>query len=231
MELQLSLQKNGREIQVPFQVDRMVNAGFTGRDQEEVRHHLEELSAKGIPVPDETPLVYPVIPGTLTTADKIVVYGQETSGEIEYVLFVKNEDEICVGIGSDHTDRKLEETDIPRAKQMCPNIISPRVWDLKDVAGHWDDLVMACRVEKNGSDLVYQNGSLDLLMSPAELMAFVSKKITGPLTNLVIFSGTVKMETPEFVFADRFSGSLTDPVLKRELAFSYRICPMDYMVK
>ncbi|MCA1784687.1 MAG: DUF2848 family protein, partial [Desulfobacteraceae bacterium] len=35
----------------------MVNAGFTGRDQAEVRHHLDELSAKGIPVPDETPLI------------------------------------------------------------------------------------------------------------------------------------------------------------------------------
>ncbi len=231
MDIRLILEKDKKQTPLDFHVDRMINAGFTGRNQAEVRHHLDELSAKGIPVPDETPLIYPVIPATLTMADKIVVYEQETSGEIEYVLFIKNENEIYVGIGSDHTDRKLEETDIPRAKQMCPNIIANRVWDLTDVAGHWDDLVMACRVEKNGSDLVYQNGGLDLLMSPAELMAFVSDKVTGPLTNMVIFSGTVKMETPEFVFADRFSGSLTDPVLKRELAFSYRICPMDYMVK
>ncbi len=231
MEIQLKLQKNGRNIAVPFHVDRMLNAGFTGRDQKEVRHHLDELSAKGIEVPTETPLIYPVIPATLTPDEKIVVYGQETSGEIEYVLFIKNETEIYVGIGSDHTDRKLEETDIPRAKQMCPNIVSPGVWELNDVIGHWDDLVMACRVEKDGQDLAYQKGNLGLLMSPAELMAFVSGKVTGPLTDMVIFSGTVKMETPEFVFADQFSGRLTDPVLKRELAFTYRICPMEYMVK
>ncbi|MDT8378002.1 MAG: DUF2848 family protein [Desulfotignum sp.] len=231
MEIQLKLQKNGREIAVPFHVDRMVNAGFTGRDQKEVRHHLDELSAKGIEVPTETPLIYPVIPDTLTTAEKIVVYGPETSGEIEYVLFIKDETEIYVGIGSDHTDRKLEETDIPRAKQMCPNVISPVVWDLEDVAGHWDDLVMSCRVEKDGSDLEYQKGSLDLLMSPAELMAFVAGKVTGPLSDMVIFSGTVKMETPEFVFADHFSGRLTDPVLKRELVFTYRIHPMDYLAE
>jgi hypothetical protein len=231
VEIQLNLHKNGQEIEVPFQVDRMVNAGFTGRDQKEVRHHLDELSAKGIEVPTETPLIYPVIPATLTMAESIVVYGPETSGEIEYVLFVKNETEIYVGIGSDHTDRKLEETDIPRAKQMCPNVISPVVWDLADVSGHWDDLIMACRVEKDGKDLEYQKGSLGLLMSPAELIAFVSGKVTGPLTDTVIFSGTVKMETPEFVFADRFSGRLTDPVLKRELAFTYRIRPMDYLAK
>lgn len=231
MEIQLKLQKNGRETDLPFRVDRMVNAGFTGRNQEEVRHHLEELSAKGIEVPAETPLIYPVIPATLTTAESIVVYGTETSGEIEYVLFVKNESEIYVGIGSDHTDRKLEETDIPRAKQMCPNVVFPAVWDLDDVVDHWDELVMACRVEKDGQDLLYQKGGLGLLMSPAELMVFVAGKVTGPLADMVIFSGTVKMETPEFVFADRFSGRLTDPVLNRELAFSYRICPMDYLVK
>jgi hypothetical protein len=86
-------------------------------------------------------------------------------------------------------------------------------------------------VEKDGQDLLYQEGSLGLLMSPAELMTFVAGKVTGPLADMVIFSGTVKMETPEFVFAERFSGRLTDPVLKRELVFSYRISPMDYLVK
>jgi hypothetical protein len=230
MDIELILQKNGQKTEVPFHVDRMVNAGFTGRDQKEVRHHLNELSAKGIPVPEETPLIYPVIPGALTTADRIVVYGQETSGEIEYVLFIKDENEIYVGIGSDHTDRKLEETDIPRAKQMCPNIVSPMVWDLKDVADHWDDLVMSCSVQKDGSELVYQKGRVNLLMSPAELIAFVTQKVTVPLTHMVIFSGTVKMETPEFVFAEKFSGRLSDPVLKRELDFAYEIDPMDYMV-
>jgi hypothetical protein len=144
VNIQLFLEKDKKQTPLNFRVDRMINAGFTGRDQAEVRHHLDELSAKGIVVPDETPLIYPVIPATLTTEERIVVYGQQTSGEIEFVLFVKNENEIYVGIGSDHTDRKLEETDIPRAKQVCPNIVSPVVWDLQDVSAHWDDLVMAC---------------------------------------------------------------------------------------
>jgi hypothetical protein len=39
------------------------------------------------------------------------------------------------------------------------------------------------------------------------------------------------METPEFVFADHFAGRLTDPVLKRELAFTYRIHPMEYLAE
>ena len=229
MEIQLFLQKNNTLTPLSFKVDRMVNAGFTGRDQAEVRHHLDELSAKGIDVPDTTPLLYPVIPSTLTTATSIIVYGEETSGEIEYVLFVKDDKQIYVGIGSDHTDRKLEELDIPRAKQITPNLISPVVWELSEVVGHWDTLSMECSVKKGADTIQYQKGNLGLLMSPPELLEFVSQKIDGSLNNTAIFSGTVKMETEDFVFTDMFSGLLTDPTLERSIGFSYAINPMNYM--
>jgi len=229
VEIQLFLQKNQALTPLSFVVDKMVNAGFTGRDQAEVRHHLDELSAKGIDVPETTPTLYPVIPSTLTTGTSIEVYGEETSGEIEYVLFVKDDKEIYVGIGSDHTDRKLEELDIPRAKQITPNLISPVVWDLKDVVDHWDDLSMECSVKKGDDTLLYQKGTLGLLMSPSELMEFVSQKVEGSLNNTAIFSGTVKMETDDFVFANTFSGLLADPTLDRSIGFSYTINPMNYM--
>jgi Protein of unknown function (DUF2848) len=227
MEIQLLLQTNHTLTPLSFTVDQMVNAGFTGRDQAEVRYHLDELSAKGIDVPEMTPTLYPVIPSTLTTSTSIEVYGEETSGEIEYVLFVKNKKKVYVGIGSDHTDRKLEELDIPRAKQITPNLISPVVWDLNDVVDHWDDLSMECTVKKDTDTMLCQKGNLALLMSPFELMEFVSKKIEGPLDNITIFSGTVKMETDGFVFADTFSGLLTDPKLNRSIGFTYKIKPLD----
>ncbi len=229
MEIQLSLQKNNTLTPLSFSFDKMINAGFTGRDQKEVKHHLDELSAKGIDVPNETPVLYPVIPSTLTIDNKIDVYGDETAGEIEYVLFVKNKTCIYVGIGSDHTDRNLEEHDIPRAKQITPNLISPVVWDLNDVADHWDDLSMECTVQKEGETQLYQKGGLGLLMSPGELIELISKKVNGPLENMVIFSGTVKMETEDFVFAEIFSGLLIDPTLNRSIGFDYKVNPLDYM--
>ncbi|MBC8441959.1 MAG: DUF2848 family protein [Deltaproteobacteria bacterium] len=229
MKIQLLLQKDHKVTPLSFTVDKMVNAGFTGRNQEEVKHHLEELSAKGIDVPDSTPTLYPVIPSALTTETVIEVYGEETSGEIEYVLFVKDDKEIYVGIGSDHTDRKLEELDIPRAKQITPNLISPMVWELSDLLEHWDDLSMECSVKKGADTIFYQKGGLGLLMSPSELMELISQKIKGPLNNIVIFSGTVKMETEDFVFADTFSGLLSDPTLNRSIEFSYAVKPMNYM--
>ncbi len=229
MEIQLFLQKNNTLTPLSFTADKMVNAGFTGRDQAEVRHHLDELSAKGIEVPETTPTLYPVIPSALTSETSIEVYEEETSGEIEYVLFVKDDQNIYIGIGSDHTDRKLEELDIPRAKQITPNLISPVVWELSDVVDHWDDLSMECSIKKGADTILYQKGSLGLLMSPAELMEFVSQKIEGSLNNIVIFSGTVKMETEDFVFADTFSGLLADPTLDRSIGFSYAVKPMNYI--
>ncbi|HCY85789.1 MAG TPA: hypothetical protein DHV36_11700 [Desulfobacteraceae bacterium] len=226
MEIQLLVQTGNRVRPRAFGVEQMINAGFTGRNQEEVRHHLDELAAKGIEVPGETPVLYPVVPCALTAKDTINVYGTETSGEIEYILFVESREEIFVGIGSDHTDRKLEELDIPRAKQITPNVFAPVVWPLAEVESHWDRLIMGCDVTLDGEQVVYQEGELALLMSPAELMALVKEKVNGSLDGAVIYSGTVKMETEEFVFADRFEGRLEDPVLGRAISFGYDIRPI-----
>lgn len=230
MHIHLIVNKDRASTPVEFKVKRMINAGFTGRDREEVKHHLSELSAKGVTVPDETPVMYPVLPRALTTDTEIEVYGSETSPEIEYVLLVDEDNRIYVGIGSDHTDRNLELHDIPRAKQVCPNLMSPYVWDLADVKEHWDDLVMKCTVQKNGEQMLYQEGKLGLLMSPDELTRLVSERVKGDLAGTVIYSGTVKMETDGFVYADTCTCELVDPELERSLGFSYNVVPMNYMV-
>ena len=76
------------------------------------------------------------------------------------MLLIENDDRVYVGVGSDHTDRKLEEWDIPRAKQICPNIIGPKVWALEDVAGHWDELTLRCRQVVDSAEILYQEGKL-----------------------------------------------------------------------
>ena len=58
---------------------------------------------------------------------------------------------------------------------------------------------------------------------------FVKTKITGPLENLVVFSGTMGMLTGEFVFAEKFSAQLIDEKRNRRIEISYTIEPMDYL--
>ena len=209
----------------------MVNAGYVGRNQEEVRRHIEELAEKGIPGPETTPTVYPVVCRALTTENAIEVYDKETSGEVEFVLLIVDENEVYVALGSDHTDRHLEESDIPRSKQICPNVMTKTVWSLDEVADHWDNLLIRSTVVQEGKDIIYQEGRLALIMTPSELMEFVQSKISGPLKNMVIYSGTLGMLTGEFVFSDKFSAELIDEILDRKLTLGYTVRQLDYITE
>ena len=229
MKLELVLENKQGRRELAFRYNRMINAGYVGKNQEEVRRHIEELAAKGIPGPKSIPVLFPVVCHALTTDSAIEVYGSETSGEVEYVLCVVREDEVYVGLGSDHTDRHLEEVDIPRAKQICPNLMAQTVWPLEEVEPHWDDLLMSANVIKDGKDNRYQEGRLGLLLNPVELMSFVKSKVSGPLENLIIFSGTMGMLTGEFVFGQVFSAKLIDEKLNRRLELSYDVKPLDYL--
>jgi hypothetical protein len=229
LELEVVLETIQERLPLKFKYNRMVNAGYAGKNQEEVRRHIHELAEKGIPGPSSTPTLYPVVCTALTTESVIEVYGNETSGEVEYVLLVVAEDEIYVGLGSDHTDRHLEETDIPRAKQICPNLVSRTVWPLNEVEEHWDDLLLKATAVAHGEEIPYQEGQLGLLLNPSELLSFVKSKIPGPLEHLVIFSGTMGMLTKEFVFAEKFSAQFIDEKLNRRSEISYDINPIDYL--
>lgn len=229
MKLDLMLEDKLGRRPLAFNYSRMVNAGYVGKNQEEVRRHIEELAAKGIPGPKSTPVLFPVVCQALTTDSVIEVYGRETSGEAEYVLCVVSEEEVYVGVGSDHTDRHLEEIDIPRSKQICPNLMSRTVWPLEEVKEQWDDLLLRASVVKNAETIRYQEGRLGLLLNPAELMAFVKSKIGRSLENLIIFSGTMGMLTDEFVFGESFSAGLIDEKNNRSLKISYEVKPLDYL--
>ncbi|KMY66404.1 hypothetical protein AAU61_17505 [Desulfocarbo indianensis] len=207
----------------------MVNAGYVGRNQEEVRRHIEELAAKGIPGPKRTPVLFPVVPRQILLDEQIEVYGNDTSGEVEYVLLIKDENTIYVGLGSDHTDRHLEETDIPRSKQICPNVISRSVWPLQEIEKHWDQLTIKADVVKDGQQTAYQEGKLELIMNPATLMDFVRNEIGGPLRDMVIYSGTIGLLTGEFVAGEKFKARLDDPVLGRSLNLAYGVLPLNYL--
>lgn len=229
MIAQLTLEKKDQTQPLAFTFNRMVNAGFVGRNQTEVQKHVAELAAKGIPAPETTPTLYPVLCRTLTAESAIEAYGEKTSGEVEYVLLIENEQTIYVGLGSDHTDRHLEEADIPRSKQICPNIISNTVWPLDEVEDHWDELVMESTAVRDGQSIAYQEGKLELILSPKALMDFVKTRIPGPLDNTIIYSGTVGMKTDGFVFGQRFQATLSDPALSRRLDLAYDVLPLSYL--
>ena len=227
MIIQLTRQAHGKPpAPLRFEFTRMYNAGYVGRNQEEVKKHIQELAAKGIPGPAHTPTLYPVGCHSLCTSPGIDVYGGETCGEAEYVLFIENDRAIHVGLGSDHTDRFLEKTDIPRSKQVCPNMIGTTVWPLEDIMGHWDEILLKSTAIHEGKEILYQEGKLAAILPPDKLMAFVRERAGASLDNSVIFSGTLSLKTGDFVCGEGFRAELSDLRLERKLELAYSVRPL-----
>ena len=230
--LELKAKSRGEVKDLRFCVEKMVNAGYTGRSQETVWKHIHELKEKGVPAPEEIPTLYPVASYLIMVDEKIEVVEEETSGEAEYVLLI-DKNEIFVGVGSDHTDRRLEGTSILKAKQICPNVISREVWLYSDVKDHWDNLELRSWVVKNEERILYQESTLSELLTPDDLIAFVTKKLKGDkelgLQNMIIFSGTVPTKFGGMMSGSAFEVELYDPLRKDSLWCKYKVEMLDYL--
>ena len=62
----------------------LIIAGWTGRNQEAIQHHIDELAALGVKPPSATPLFYRVAASLLTTADEIQAVGPADAGAGEF---------------------------------------------------------------------------------------------------------------------------------------------------
>ncbi len=98
---------DGAMTPVALSITEAVIAGWTGRDPVARDKHIAELAAIGIAPPASTPIYYRCAARRLTTEGRIECTGTDSSGEVEFVLFA-TKGRILVGVGSDHTDRKVE---------------------------------------------------------------------------------------------------------------------------
>jgi hypothetical protein len=203
-----------------LQIDRAVMAGWTGRDPVARDKHIAELEAIGIARPATTPIYYRVAARRLTMADSIEVSGGETSGEVEFVL-IGWEGRIFVGVGSDHTDRKVESYSVTVSKQMCDKPIASVLWELEDVAGHWDRMILRAFAWIDGARMLYQEGTLDAMLPVAELIhrGFGGARFPD---GCAMFGGTFAA-IGGIRPASRFEFELEDPVLKRRIGHAYDV--------
>jgi hypothetical protein len=229
--LSLTIESQGRSTPYTFPVRRLVNAGYVGRNLAAVQAHIDELRHEGIPPPRSIPAFFMLTGDSLTTADQIEVASGGTSGEVEYVLF-QTEDDVLVGVGSDHTDRVLERTSLSKSKQICKNVVSQRVWRLADLKEAWDDLILESwvRSPETGQEILYQKGLLGTILPPEELIAMVRARIKDQWgAGLVIFSGTIPVVGGKLISSTEFRGELLDPRSSRALSCAYRVVPLDYL--
>lgn len=215
----IGVDESGKRREMECYVKRVFCAGFTGRDKEKVYAHIKELAELGVPEPDKIPTIYRVSLDRLCMDRIIEVQGTGTSGEVEFVLLVMDDD-VFVTIGSDHTDRDLERESIVKAKQIAPKVISDHFWSYEDVKDHWDDLMLRAWIDLDGEWVLYQEGSVAAILPVEDLLDVIATRTGGPLKNTVIFSGTLAA-LEGLRPSSRFRMELEDPVLLRKLPHEY----------
>jgi hypothetical protein len=219
-DLAFTIDAQGATTPLTLAIDQAVVAGWTGRDPVARDKHIAELEAIGIARPASTPIYYRVSARRLTTEDSIEVSGAESSGEVEFVL-IGWQGRIFVGAGSDHTDRKVETYSVTVSKQMCDKPLAPVLWELEEVIGHWDQMILRSHAWIDGARVLYQEGTLDSMLPVAELIQRGFGGAGFP-DGCAMFGGTFAAKggiRP----ASRFEFELEDPVLGRSIRHGYDV--------
>lgn len=221
MKLQFTLVSQTGSSDLELEINRLVVAGWAGRDRAAIDHHIEELAAIGVPRPSAVPLFYRVSESLALQGQSIQVVGAETSGEVE-ALVVSTGDGMYVSVASDHTDRKLETTGVALSKQICPKPVASVAWPYSEVADHWDSLVIRSYILENGREVLYQEGPLSSLRAPQDLIGGFTEGEQSLPVGTAMICGTVGAiggirPTSKFVF------ELHDPVLDRSIRHGYTI--------
>jgi hypothetical protein len=217
--IEFLVHEGGRSARRTIHVHSLVIAGWTGRDAVARDKHIAELEELGIARPASTPIYYRVAARRLCVTQRLEASGTDSSGEVEFVL-VKVDGRLYVGVGSDHTDRKVETYNITVSKQMCDKPIAPELWALEDVAGHWDKLILRSFATIDGKRDLYQEGALAGILPAADLMR--GFEAAGLPDGVAMFGGTFAAKggiRP----AARFDFEIDDPVLGRRIQHGYEI--------
>lgn len=213
---------SGSEL-LEVEVSRGYNLGFTIRDAAKMQAHLDEVAKEGVtpPVCETPPIIFPISNWAWLTGEDCDIQTEHTSGEIE-IFMLDTADELLVGVASDHTDRKLEGTDIPWSKQVAPNIVAPTLWAWSDVADHWDECRLDSWVTDKGVRTHYQSAGVAEFWSPPDMVAGVAGRVTDALPRVFV-SGTVVSLGHKLIYGELWELRLHDPVLDRSIEHTYRV--------
>jgi hypothetical protein len=221
-----TLEFHSQDVPIAAELNDLVIAGWTGRDAAAVEHHIAELEAIGVARPRTTPCFYRVGVNLLTTAEEIDVTGDDSSGEVEFVLLSLPEGTF-VGIGSDHTDRKVEAYGVTVSKQICPKPMGPMLWPIEPLQAHWDSLVLRSWVTRGGKRDLYQEGAVTRMLAPEDVIGRYTRGSSSLPVGTAMFCGTMPLLAPMGP-AELFEMEIEDPVRGVKLQHSYRTRTLPY---
>jgi hypothetical protein len=107
---------------------------------------------------------------------------------------------------------------------MCEKVMAPVLWELEEVAAHWDRMILRSYAWIDGARVLYQEGTLDGMLPVKDLIARGFGNAGLP-DGCAMFGGTFAAKggiRP----ASRFEFELEDPVLKRSIRHGYDVVPL-----
>ncbi|WBU57488.1 DUF2848 domain-containing protein [Paracoccus sediminicola] len=197
----------------------LVVAGWTGRDGAAVQHHIDELAELGVAPPSQVPLYYRCAPSLLTQSPRITVLGPDSSGEAEPLVLIAGGKRF-LGLGSDHTDRKLEAVSVAASKQLCAKPVAPLLWPWDEVAPHLERIEITSDIHERGAWVAYQQGTLDAirpldsLIEGSGLAGLAAEGAAAMLCGTFGAKGGVRP-------AERMRMTMRDKVLGRVISLEY----------
>lgn len=213
------LEINGEKIS--WEPKRLLIAGYTAKDQESVKAHINELLEIGVPAPPRVPMIYDLTPDLLTTDETISVVRKDSSGEAEAVL-AQIQGKWYLGIGSDHTDRILEAYSVQKSKQVCCKPVSQQFWPLDSVEERWDEIEMRSWMVLDGVEHEYQTGKLGAFLSPKELLQIIDERgYAGE--DMAVFCGTLPIINGHFLYGETFRAELYDRLTDQRIRLFYDV--------
>ncbi|VCU71090.1 hypothetical protein PIGHUM_03170 [Pigmentiphaga humi] len=221
--MRFTVQTQAGPRSLDIDIDRLVIAGWTGRDVQAMEHHIQELEALGIPRPARTPMFYRVAAARLGVFDSVQSPGEASSGEVEFML-LRHAGRVYVGVASDHTDREVEAYSVTVSKQMCDKPCADTLWPLEEVHAHWDRLLLHSWIREHGRMTRYQSGPATTMLDPAALL----EDMAGfePFENGTAVLGGTLAAIGGVRPSERFEFELEDPLLKRSIRGGYDIVPL-----
>lgn len=217
-KITFTLHAGGESSTETLDIRHAVIAGWTGRDKVALEKHIVELEELGVARPASTPIYYRVAAARFTTAGEIESTGPDSSGEVEFMI-LQADGRRWLGVGSDHTDRKVETYGITVSKQMCDKPIAADLWALDEVLPHWDSLLIRSYAVIDGARVVYQEGSVAAMLPPEEIVAGYAP---GFGDGTAMFCGTLAA-IGGIRPAERFEFEIEDPVLGRTIRHGYDV--------
>ena len=225
-QIQFQFENTNANFEEDIHIGRAIIAGWTSSDKEAVEKHIRELEELGVQRPDQTPCFYPVSASRLINAPSIEVIGNDSSGEVEFVLLMR-QGELWIGLGSDHTDRKVESYDVVVSKQLCDKPIASTLWRFADIESHWDQLVMRSYIMQDGVRTLYQEGSVTEMINPHDLVSqYENTAKTGFADNDIMYGGTFPA-IGGIQYSPSFEFEIVDPLLDRKISHKYDIDIID----